>query len=584
MDEMPKRKRGVWKRSSCNPSRVSSSTAFVKPKEDEDAVSIWVQCEIESCQKWRQISAEEAEGLGDSAWYCWLNRDTRYNNCSALEQKAKKPKHMKYIYSLLPLGEVVMAKLSGYPPWPGILTRDPTCGEYYDAPLDKENEITHYHVEFFGQPRSRAWLVPARVHPLRSMNETKMVPQFRKIQGRQLIELKKSYEFALKEAQSSLNTTAEERIETCHFKYVEEEDKPNQVAVGLERADPAEKVEVPAKIPARRNTDTPLNSPTIPLLANIHFGVEQGNLLNPDLKEKEFLERLQSFSLERGVSLPKAPVWRGKSINLLRFYKLVQKRGGFEKVCRRRMWDELYNELVESNEIYEGISTPAQVFYQKYLMPFEHHLGSEKTNEFQFVPNDVDKPPPKWPSSKPVCQRRRTSCSSATDEGEQMVPQNSHVTHKQSADSKKDHGTCENVNNTVVNRAFQSCTPLPREASRDEVPSSNPHSPHLSFGGCSFDSDDDESTSSTCEAAERELQQLERLLLSLEPSLYPQTGDALSKSREQQVVKQFPHEEPVGINKTTEEVDLTRTLDEIARIEGAIADLNTLVSLDMEKL
>lgn len=116
LGEMPKRKRGVWKRSSCNPNRVPSSTAFVKPRDDEDAVSIWVQCESESCQKWRQISAEEAEGLGDSAWYCWLNRDTRYNNCSAVEQKAKKPKHMKFIYSLLPQGEVVMAKLSGYPP------------------------------------------------------------------------------------------------------------------------------------------------------------------------------------------------------------------------------------------------------------------------------------------------------------------------------------------------------------------------------------------------------------------------------------------------------------------------------------
>ena len=42
------------------------------------------------------------------------------------------------------------------------------------------------------------------------------------------------------------------------------------------------------------------------------------------------------------------------------------------------------------------------------------------------------------------------------------------------------------------------------------------------------------------------------------------------QNREQQVVKQFPHEEPVGINKTTEEVDLTRTLDEIARIEGNV--------------
>ena len=36
---------------------------------------------------------------------------------------------------------------------------------------------------------------------------------------------------------------------------------------------------------------------------------------------------------------------------------------------------------------------------------------------------------------------------------------------------------------------------------------------------------DDDSASSTCDAAaEQELQQLERLLLSLEPSLYPQTG------------------------------------------------------------
>ena len=55
------------------------------------------------------------------------------------------------------------------------------------------------------------------------MNEAEKAPQFRKIQGRQLIELKKSYEFALKEAQSSLNKTSEQRLETSHFKYVEGE-------------------------------------------------------------------------------------------------------------------------------------------------------------------------------------------------------------------------------------------------------------------------------------------------------------------------------------------------------------------------
>lgn len=104
--------------------------------------------------------------------------------------------------------------------WPGLLTRDPTCGEYYDAPLDKENEVTHYHVEFFGRPRSRAWLVPSLVNPFQSMNENEReTPKFKNIQGKQLIELKKSYDFALKEAHSYLKKTTEERLKSCHFIY-----------------------------------------------------------------------------------------------------------------------------------------------------------------------------------------------------------------------------------------------------------------------------------------------------------------------------------------------------------------------------
>lgn len=78
-------------------------------------------------------------------------------------------------------------------------------------------------MEFFGRPRSRAWLVPALVHPLRSINEIEKTPKFRKIQGRQLMELRKSYEFALKEAYNSLSKTADQRLASCHFKYVEGE-------------------------------------------------------------------------------------------------------------------------------------------------------------------------------------------------------------------------------------------------------------------------------------------------------------------------------------------------------------------------
>ncbi|KAL9966285.1 hypothetical protein ACROYT_G024338 [Oculina patagonica] len=575
---MPKRKRGLLKQPSCHPSQVSSLIAPAKKRDDEEDVSIWVQCENESCQKWREISTEEAKGLEDSAWYCWLNRDARYNTCSAEEQKAKKPKHMKFIYSLLPLGEVVMAKMSGYPSWPGLLTRDPTCGEYYDAPLEKEKEITHYHVEFFGQPRSRAWLVPARVHPLRSMSESEKAPQFRKIQGRQLIELKKSYEFALQEAQSSLNKTSDQRLETCHFKYVDEEEKPaGASAVWTERA-PVESVKEPAKIPARRNTDTPLNSPTIPYMTSKQRVFETGNVSQQDWKEKEFLEYLQSFSLEKGVTVPKEPVWRGKQVNLFRFYNLVQQHGGFENVCQCKLWNKVYNELLESSVIYGGVSTAARVFYQKYLMPFEHHLRSQKKIDIQFVPDDVSRQPAKRPGRKPSNKRKSTSSSSATDEGEQTVPETVNEMYKESVDARKDIDRSPDMHDV-----FQTCALQNREV--DQVPSSNPDSPHQSFDGCSFDSDDEESTSSTCDEAEQELQQLERLLLSLEPSLYPQTeGDGLAKHRAQQEAKSFPRTEHVHINAAPEEVDVLKTLDEIARIEGAIADLNALVALDMEQL
>lgn len=112
---MPKRKRELLNQ--CKVSRSPRVPRALKTKSEEDPVCIWVQCENERCNKWRLISAEEAKGLEESSsWYCWFNRDTRYNTCSAEEQKVKKPKHMKFIYSLLPEGEVVTAKMHGYPP------------------------------------------------------------------------------------------------------------------------------------------------------------------------------------------------------------------------------------------------------------------------------------------------------------------------------------------------------------------------------------------------------------------------------------------------------------------------------------
>ncbi|CAH3186282.1 unnamed protein product [Porites lobata] len=573
---MPKRKRELLNQ--CKASRSPKVPRALKTKSEEDPVCIWVQCESERCNKWRLISAEEAKGLEESSsWYCWFNRDTRYNTCSAEEQKVKKPKHMKFIYSLLPEGEVVTAKMHGYPPWPGLLTRDPTCGEYYDAPLIKEDEVTHYHVEFFGRPRSRAWLVPALVHPLRSINEIEKTPKFRKIQGRQLMELRKSYEFALKEAYNSLSKTADQRLASCHFKYVEEEDKRTSAKVSSEQTPVIREQAV--KILERRNSATsPLNSPTIPVMMKKPWLGDNGSVSSLDWKENEFLERLESFSVDRGVTVPKQPIWRGKRISLFKFYNLVLKHGGFEKVCQSKLWDKVYNELLDADMLYEGTSSSARFFYQKYLMPFEHHIRTENKLDTHFVLEDVTTIlPSKQTDHGTSIKRRRTVSSSTADEAEQTVPGTPGPSPQ---DSSADH-----MDNSITNSSQQHNAVF---RGTDQVPSSNPDSPHQSLGGCSFDSDesDDDSTSSACDEAEKGLQQLERLLLSLEPSLYYSDGYHFClKSelfREQQGEKSLPK----TLNKmsTIEEVDVKKTLDEIAKIEGAIADLNSFVSLEMEQL
>ena len=43
----------------------------------------WVQCENPRCLKWRRILALGRETLSqDGVWYCFMNRDEKYNTCT----------------------------------------------------------------------------------------------------------------------------------------------------------------------------------------------------------------------------------------------------------------------------------------------------------------------------------------------------------------------------------------------------------------------------------------------------------------------------------------------------------------------
>ncbi|XP_040145826.1 zinc finger CW-type PWWP domain protein 2 isoform X2 [Ictidomys tridecemlineatus] len=123
---------------------------------------VWVQCENESCLKWRLLLSEDAAKVDHSKpWYCFMNADSRYNQCSISEEDFPEETQLhqsgfKIVYSQLPLGSLVLVKLQNWPSWPGILCPDPFKGKYVTYDLD--GNVEQYHIEFLGDPHSRSWI------------------------------------------------------------------------------------------------------------------------------------------------------------------------------------------------------------------------------------------------------------------------------------------------------------------------------------------------------------------------------------------------------------------------------------------
>ncbi|XP_077894381.1 zinc finger CW-type PWWP domain protein 2 isoform X5 [Ictidomys tridecemlineatus] len=82
---------------------------------------VWVQCENESCLKWRLLLSEDAAKVDHSKpWYCFMNADSRYNQCSISEEDFPEETQLhqsgfKIVYSQLPLGSLVLVKLQNWP-------------------------------------------------------------------------------------------------------------------------------------------------------------------------------------------------------------------------------------------------------------------------------------------------------------------------------------------------------------------------------------------------------------------------------------------------------------------------------------
>lgn len=100
---------------------VSSSSMDLDVESSEFVNRVWVQCENESCLKWRLLSPEAAARVEHSEpWYCFMNADASYNSCSVSEEDFPAESRFlesgyKIVYSQLPLGSLVLVKLQNWP-------------------------------------------------------------------------------------------------------------------------------------------------------------------------------------------------------------------------------------------------------------------------------------------------------------------------------------------------------------------------------------------------------------------------------------------------------------------------------------
>ena len=118
----------------------------------DDLGFIWAQCESNKCQKWRRLDKDifEKEGKQDQKWYCWMNSDTNYNDCSKPEEKWKSEEY-KYNQEF-ELYSIVNAKYGIYPIWPAMITLCPNKKKYTN------HKKSVYHVELFGKARTHGWV------------------------------------------------------------------------------------------------------------------------------------------------------------------------------------------------------------------------------------------------------------------------------------------------------------------------------------------------------------------------------------------------------------------------------------------
>ncbi|XP_037362864.1 zinc finger CW-type PWWP domain protein 1 [Talpa occidentalis] len=118
---------------------------------------VWVQCSSPLCGKWRRLRGNIDPSVLPDNWSCDQNTDLAHNRCDIPEEIWTGLESDVAYASYVP-GSIIWAKQYGYPWWPGMVESDPDLGEYFLFASHLDSLPSKYHVTFFGETVSRAWI------------------------------------------------------------------------------------------------------------------------------------------------------------------------------------------------------------------------------------------------------------------------------------------------------------------------------------------------------------------------------------------------------------------------------------------
>ncbi|KAK3731029.1 hypothetical protein RRG08_066045 [Elysia crispata] len=197
--------------------REKKSSKGLPPDEKEsnhqadEETGTWIQCSKIECGKWRYVAGIEDPILVPAKWECKMNPDKEHNTCDLPEVDYDESEH---ICTKFTIGSLVWAKMDGYPWWPGMIEADPDYDTYFELLTEKSMVPFQYHVTFFDDHVSRAWIKTNFISPyIKGQEPPNKLPKI--LKGRNSYQ--KEIQKAENNADKAVSLSLQERINTFGF-------------------------------------------------------------------------------------------------------------------------------------------------------------------------------------------------------------------------------------------------------------------------------------------------------------------------------------------------------------------------------